>query len=156
MLTSFFSLKLRTNTIKICHMIQKIALLILVIFGVSCNSREEITRQQYVVEGMNLYQTNCANCHQVDGSGLKDLYPPLAKTDLWQRVDMNTLACLLKNGQNDSIRVNGKVFNAYMPGNAKLQALDIAEIITYMREKWSPNKSIFSLDSTRIALKNCP
>jgi hypothetical protein len=43
-----------------------------------------------------------------------------------------------------------------MPGNAKLQALDIAEIITYMREKWSPNKSIFSLDSTRIALKNCP
>jgi mono/diheme cytochrome c family protein len=137
-------------------MIQKIALLILVIFGVSCNSREEITRQQYVVEGMNLYQTNCANCHQVDGSGLKDLYPPLVKTDLWQRVDMNTLACLLKNGQKDSIRVNGKVFNAYMPGNAKLQALDIAEIITYMREKWSPNKSIFSLDSTRIALKNCP
>ena len=137
-------------------MISKIAILSLLVFGVSCNSREEITRQQYVVEGMNLYQTNCANCHQVDGSGLKDLYPPLAKTDLWQRVDMNTLACLLKNGQKDSIRVNGKVFNAYMPGNAKLQALDIAEIITYMREKWSPNKSIFSLDSTRIALKNCP
>lgn len=137
-------------------MINKIAILSLMVLGISCESREEITRQQYVVEGMNLYQTNCANCHQVDGTGLKDLYPPLAKTDLWQRVNMNELACLIKNGQKDSIRVNGKLFNAYMPGNAKLQALDIAELITYMREKWSPNKTIFSLDSTRIVLKNCP
>jgi mono/diheme cytochrome c family protein len=137
-------------------MINKLAILGILIVGISCNSREEITRQQYVVEGMNLYQTNCANCHQVDGSGLRDLYPPLAKTDLWQRVKMSELACIIKNGQKDSILVNGKPFNAYMPANPKLQALDIAEIVTYMREKWSPNKTIFSLDSTRFALKNCP
>jgi len=137
-------------------MINKLAILGILIVVISCNSREEITRQQYVVEGMNLYQTNCANCHQVDGSGLRDLYPPLAKTDLWQRVKMSELACIIKNGQKDSILVNGKPFNAYMPANPKLQALDIAEIVTYMREKWSPNKTIFSLDSTRFALKNCP
>jgi len=137
-------------------MINKLAILGILIVVISCNSREEITRQQYVVEGMNLYQTNCANCHQVDGSGLRDLYPPLAKTDLWQRVKMSELACIIKNGQKDSILVNGKPFNAYMPANPKLQALDIAELVTYMREKWSPNKTIFSLDSTRFALKNCP
>ena len=137
-------------------MLNKIAILCLLPVLFSCESREEITRQQYVVEGMNLYQTNCANCHQVDGSGLKDLYPPLAKTDLWQRVKMSKLACIIKNGQKDSIRVNGKQFNAYMPANPKLQALDIAELVTYMREKWSPNKTIFSLDSARFALKNCP
>jgi len=108
-------------------MFNKIAVLGLLVLLVSCESREEITRQQYVVEGMNLYQTNCANCHQVDGSGLKDLYPPLAKTDLWQRVKMNELACLIKHGEKDSIRVNDKLYNAYMPGNPKLQALDIAE-----------------------------
>jgi hypothetical protein len=84
-------------------MINKLAILGIMIVGISCNSREEITRQQYVVEGMNLYQTNCANCHQVDGSGFKDLYPPLAKTDLWQRVKMSDLACIIKNGQKDSI-----------------------------------------------------
>ena len=137
-------------------MLNKIAILGLIIVSISCNSREEITRQQYVVEGMNLYQTNCANCHQVDGSGLKDLYPPLAKTDLWQRVKMSELVCIIKNGQKDSILVNGKPFNAYMPANPKLQALDIAELVTYMREKWSPNKTMFSLDSARFALKNCP
>ena len=92
----------------------------------------------------------------MDGSGLKDLYPPLAKTDLWQRVKMSELACIIKHGQKDSIRVNGKPYNAYMPANPKLQALDIAELMTYMREKWSPNKTIFSLDSARYALKNCP
>ena len=136
-------------------MLNKIAILGLMIVGISCESREEITRQQYVVEGMNLYQTNCANCHQVDGSGLKDLYPPLVKTDLWQRVKISDLACIIKNGQKDSILVNGKPYNAYMPANPKLQALDIAELVTYMREKWSPNKTIFSLDSARYALKNC-
>jgi hypothetical protein len=52
--------------------------------------------------------------------------------------------------------VNGKLFKAYMPANPKLQPLDIAELITYMREKWSDNKTIFSLDSARFALKNCP
>jgi mono/diheme cytochrome c family protein len=137
-------------------MLHKIVIFGLLALLISCESREEITRQQYVVEGMNLYQTNCANCHQVDGSGLKDLYPPLAKTDLWKRVKMNELACLIKLGQKDSIQVNGKFYNAYMPGNPKLQALDIAELITYMREKWSPDKTIFSLDSARFALKNCP
>jgi mono/diheme cytochrome c family protein len=137
-------------------MINKLAILVLMIIVISCESRDEITRQQYVVEGMNLYQTNCANCHQVDGSGLKDLYPPLARTDLWQRVKMSELACIIKHGQKDSIQVNGKPYNAYMPANPKLQALDIAELMTYMREKWSPNKEIFSLDSARYALKNCP
>lgn len=132
-----------------------IAVLGLILIAMSCESREEITRRQYVVEGMNLYQTNCANCHQTNGSGLKDLYPPLAQTDVWERLKMSELTCIIKNGQKDSIRVNGKVYNAYMPANPKLQALDIAEIITFMREKWSVNKTIFSLDSARFALKNC-
>lgn len=122
---------------------------------VACQSREDITRQQYVVEGMNLYATHCANCHQINGSGLKDLYPALAKTDVWQRINANQMTCIIKVGQKDSIRVNGKKYQAYMPGNATLQALDIAEIVTYLRDEWGPEKSLYSLDSARLALKNC-
>ncbi len=120
----------------------------------ACQNKEEITRQQYVVEGMNLYATHCANCHQLDGSGLKDLYPALAKTDVWKRLTADQIACIIKVGQKDSIRVNGKKYQAYMPGNSKLQALDIAELVTYLRERWGPEKGLYSLDSTRYALKN--
>ena len=43
----------------------------------------------------------------------------------------------------------GKKGNGYMPANAKLQALDVAELVTYMREKWEIKSKCFR----QIALK---
>jgi len=118
-------------------------------FGVlSCQSKEEILRQQYSIEGMNAYQTHCANCHQIDGKGLKDLYPPVIGTDLFQRVKDQQLVHLIKYGQKGEIIVNGKKYEGYMPGNNKLEALDIAEILTYLKEK-NGLKTIFPLDTSR-------
>jgi hypothetical protein len=59
----------------------------------------------------------------------------------------NDLTCLIKWGRKGT--------KGYMPGNAKLQALDIAEIQTFLRDQWGPNKTIYSLDSTHFALKAC-
>jgi mono/diheme cytochrome c family protein len=42
-----------------------------------------------------------------------------------------------------------------MPANAKLQALDIAELVTYVREKWGNKKQIYPADSVKVALQNC-
>lgn len=112
-------------------------------FFFSCSSKEEITQQQYSVEGMALYKANCENCHQADGGGLRDLYPSIQKTSL----SPDALACLLKNGKKG---------NGFMPANPKLQALDIAELVTYMREKWGGKKQIYPVDSVKLALQNCP
>ena len=132
-----------------------IAASILLVIHSSCQSKEEIFRHQYVVEGMMQYEKHCENCHQKDGSGLKDLYPPLAKTDLWKRLNASQIACIIKNGQKEAILVNQKSYQNYMPGNSKLEALDVAEIVTYLRDKWGNDPRIFSLDSARLALKNC-
>lgn len=121
---------------------KKIAPLLIAFFFFSCSSKEEITQQQYSIEGMGLYKTHCENCHQADGSGLRDLYPSIQKTQL----SPEALACLIKNGKKG---------NGFMPANAKLQALDIAELVTYMREKWGNQKRIYPTDSVQIALKNC-
>ena len=111
-------------------------------FFFSCSSKEEIQQTQYAVEGMALYKANCENCHQADGGGLRDLYPSIQKTKLSEEA----LVCLIKNGKKG---------NGFMPANAKLQALDIAELVTYMREKWRNEKRIYPTDSVQIALKNC-
>ncbi len=110
--------------------------------------------QQYVVEGRSIYEKNCANCHQSDGNGLRDLYPALAKTDLWKRVAPQQLVCIIKQGQKGEIKVNGKSYAGYMPANAKLEAIDIAELITFMKDSWG-DKKIYSFNETRAALKNC-
>jgi mono/diheme cytochrome c family protein len=126
----------------------------LLISLIACQSKEEILYQQYVVEGRVIYEKNCSNCHQSDGSGLRDLYPPLAKTDLWRRYKVEQLACIIKNGQKGEIKVNGKAYSGYMPANAKLEAIDIAELITFMNDSWG-NKKIYSFDEAKAALKNC-
>ncbi|MFD3407208.1 cytochrome c [Aquirufa sp. HETE-83D] len=122
---------------------KKLAPLLIAFFFFSCSSKEEITQQQYSIEGMGLYKTHCENCHQADGSGLRDLYPSIQKSN----VSPEVLACLIKNGKKG---------NGFMPANAKLQALDIAELITFMRERWGGKKQIFPADSVKLALKNCP
>lgn len=129
-------------------------LAILVWIGLNaCQSKEEILQQQYSIEGMNAYQTHCENCHQKDGKGLKDLYPAVMGTDLFERVSDQQLVHLLKYGQKGEIVVNGKKYEGFMPGNGKLEPLDIAEIITYLREK-NGNKTLFPLDSARKYLSN--
>jgi mono/diheme cytochrome c family protein len=122
---------------------KNLALLIFASFFFSCTSKEEILQQQYSVEGMALYQTHCENCHQADGAGLRNLYPSIQKTQL----SPEALACLLRYGKKG---------NGYMPANAKLQEIDIAELVTYMRDKWGGKKQIYPTDSVKIALKNCP
>jgi mono/diheme cytochrome c family protein len=127
---------------------RKISAFMMLALGlVSCDSKEEILYQQYVVEGRVLYQTHCANCHQENGSGLKDLYPAISQPALWKSIKTDELTCLIKWGRKGT--------KGYMPGNTKLQALDIAEIQTFLREQWGPQKAIYSLDSTRFALKKC-
>jgi mono/diheme cytochrome c family protein len=108
----------------------------------SCQSKEEILHEQYVIEGRIQYENNCANCHQSNGQGLRNLYPSIAKTQL----NATELARLIKVGRKSN--------QGYMPANPKLQAIDIAEIITYMRHEWGKNEQTFSFDSTRIALKD--
>ena len=127
---------------------RKISAFILLAVGVaSCESKEEILYKQYVVEGRVLYQTHCANCHQENGSGLKDLYPAISQASLWKSMKSDELTCLIKWGRKGT--------KGYMPGNTKLQALDIAEIQSFLREQWGTQKTIYSLDSARFALKTC-
>jgi thymidine kinase len=39
----------------------------------SCQSEEKIKLEQYYIGGKEVYELNCANCHQKDGKGLKNL-----------------------------------------------------------------------------------
>ena len=108
----------------------------------SCQSKEEILHEQYVIEGRIQYENNCANCHQSNGQGLRNLYPSINKSQL----TAPQLAKLIKQGRKSA--------TGYMPAIPKLQAIDIAEIITFMRHEWEKNEQTFSFDSTRIVLKD--
>ena len=121
----------------------------LLIFFTSCN---DVRRDQYVAEGYELFKANCANCHQEKGSGLEGLYPLIVKEYL---VDNQKLACMIKNGMNQPIVVNGKSYSRPMPANLQLKDLEIAEIMTFLQNQYKVSEQITPTDSVVVWLQKC-
>lgn len=133
---------------------QKLALSMLVAGTmVSCQNSEELKKEQYFVEGLALYKTNCANCHQEDGKGMANLYPPISGS--LSLTDKEKIACIIRNGMKDTIMVHGAPFSRPMPGNAKLTEIEIAEIVTFLTNKWGSDSTYTSIDFVKQALSAC-
>jgi cytochrome c551 len=116
--------------------------------------KERIKLKQYMVQGEALYLNQCSNCHQVDGSGLKRLIPPLAGNNHIKE-NQNRLACILKFGMTGKLNVNDIVFNQNMPGNLKLTNLQIAEILTYVGNSWENKVGLVEINYVEQSLSNC-
>ena len=119
----------------------------------SC-SHEDVKLKQYYIDGQALYKTHCANCHQDNGQGLAGLYPPIAESD-FLKDNKNLILCSMRNGLKDTIVVNGKTYRQPMPANTQLQALDVAEIATYIYNEWGNEKVITDVKSVQKVLEAC-
>lgn len=134
-------------------MIKKLVLAFFVLTLFSCQSEQELKSEQYFAEGYQLYTTNCANCHQADGKGMANLYPPLTGSKIIR--DKAAMACIIRYGLKDTIMVHGKPFSRPMSANAKLQELEIAEIITYVNMKWGQDSVYTPIATVSKALEAC-
>jgi cytochrome c551 len=120
----------------------------------ACDSQEELKRKQYYIDGQVLYKTHCANCHQENGQGLAGLYPPIAGSDFLKK-NKELVLCSMRNGLKDTIVVNGKTYRQPMPANTQLQALDVAEIATYIYNEWGNEKVITDVKRVQKVLEGC-
>ena len=102
-----------------------------------------------------IYQQHCANCHQADGSGLGRVYPPLAKSDFMMN-NPDAVLCLMKNGIEDEMIVNGITYNKAMPGIPSLTELEIAEIATYIYNSWGNTRKMVEVNQVTPILMACP
>lgn len=121
--------------------------------GSKLDSRDEIRLRQYQVQGAKVYATYCANCHQSDGKGLAELYPPLAASD-YLLEDLPRAACIIKNGQAKEIVVNGVTYNQMMPGNP-ISNLEIAEVLTYITNAWGNEKGLIGVKDVDKWINEC-
>lgn len=89
-------------------------------------------------EGQKIYNTYCISCHQADGKGDGNRYPPLVESD-WVTGDKNRLTKVILEGLEGPISVNGKSFNDMMPKMDFLSDEDIAKVLTYIRMNFNEN-----------------
>ena len=133
---------------------RKSAIVLFLLTGMlSCQSASELKSEQYFVEGYQLYTTYCANCHQADGKGMSNLYPPLVGSSILK--DKSAIACIIRNGMKGTILVNGKEFNRPMPAHPKLTEIEIAEIVSFVTMKWGKDSLHTSIEVVQNALKDC-
>jgi mono/diheme cytochrome c family protein len=94
-----------------------------------------------LASGYQLYEKNCSNCHQTDGSGLAKLYPPLANADFIKN-NLNMLDSIIKYGQKGAIMVNGIEYNMAMPASKNLSDFEIKQIRSYVLIKFNKLDSL--------------
>jgi cytochrome c551 len=127
----------------------------------ACSTKSESTTQpsstkfeQYYVQGEQLYVKNCSNCHQKNGTGLGLVYPPLKQSDYMEN-NFEQVICLIKNGKNGELIVNGKSFNQAMPAMPALTDLEVAEIATYVYNTWENKKGLVDVQDVSKILLRC-
>lgn len=120
---------------------------------VSCTSDEELTYQQYLVNGEMLYYQKCSNCHGENGEGLKNLYPPLMNSDYLE--NQENVLCIIKYGASGKMVVNGNTYDQAMPANPKLYDLDIAQLSTWMYHEFQGNRKFIYPDTVKATLLRC-
>jgi len=120
----------------------------------SLTKAEQVRYEQYFVEGRQLYNQHCSNCHQANGEGVGKLFPPIKSSDFMGN-NFDQVICLMQNGISGEITVNGVNFNQPMPGVQGLTNLEVAEIATYIYNTWEHQRGYIDVKSVNKILVTC-
>jgi nitrite reductase (NO-forming) len=100
----------------------------------STTAKEETSGNDQFTLGKNVYNTTCLACHQANGEGIPNVFPPLAKSDYLNKDKKRAIETVLK-GLNGEVIVNGKKYNGVMPAQT-LNEKQIAAVLTYVYSQW--------------------
>lgn len=91
-------------------------------------------------EGKSIYIKYCLTCHQSEGNGVPQMYPPIQKSN-WVNGDKNKLIKILLNGSSGEIEVNDEFYDQTMPKFDYLTNEQLSKVLTYIRENFGNKAS---------------
>ncbi len=96
------------------------------------DEQEDNLNRGKVVAAAQTYQIYCAGCHQRDGRGDSQRFPPLDGSE-WVTGDKSRLIGLVLKGLEGPIEVKGQMYNGVMPQHGFLEDDKLADILSYVR-----------------------
>src|SRR5690606_29314063 len=96
--------------------------------------------EERIALGKNIYSRSCFACHQVDGAGMANAFPPLANSD-YLNADVNRAINVVLKGLSEEIVVNGKTYHSTMPAQV-LNDDQVANVLTYVYSQWGNNGTL--------------
>ena len=92
------------------------------------------------ITGQQAYARNCLSCHQADGYGVPNMQPAITG-GTWVQGEVQALALfVLTGGFNSAERKESDSHNV-MPAFRQLPDEELAEILTYIRQKFGKGAS---------------
>lgn len=83
-----------------------------------------------IAAGGLIYASTCQACHQADGKGIPNAFPPLVASD-YLNADPKRAVLAITKGLSGKITVNGKDFDGVMP-QQNLSDEQVANVVTYV------------------------
>jgi nitrite reductase (NO-forming) len=84
--------------------------------------------------GKQTYMQTCFACHQGEGQGIPNAFPPLAKSD-YLNADVDRAISAVVNGLSGEITVNGEKYNSVMT-KQMISSDEVANVLTYVYNSW--------------------
>jgi mono/diheme cytochrome c family protein len=117
------------------------------VFSFLSYMQQEKPLKQSILDGEEIYQDFCLQCHLDNGKGIENVFPPLAKSDY---LENNIEASIrgVKYGLRGEITVNGKTYSGVMV-NQGLDEEEIADVMNYILNSWS-NKALEQITVAQV------
>lgn len=106
--------------------------------------------EQSIEDGKEIYADFCLQCHMAKGEGVKNAFPPLAKSDYLQDIDKSIHA--IKFGLKGPIKVNGVTYNGNMI-NQGLDEEEIADVMNYILRSWGNSSELIITEEKVASIK---
>lgn len=94
--------------------------------------------------GEQLYQQRCVTCHQPNGQGVPNTYPPLAGSEYATAANVAVPIRVLMHGMQGPVTVKGQRFESVMPAyglGIEMSDDEVAAVLTYVRSAWGNTAS---------------
>lgn len=99
----------------------------------------EKSLEEKISSGKSLYNKTCFACHQANGQGIPNAFPPLAKSDYLNADEKRAIGVVI-HGKSGEITVNGTKYNSVMT-KQNLTDEEVADVLTYIYSAWGNNKT---------------
>ena len=113
-------------------------------------STGDLTVEQQIDAGKQLFAGTCSTCHQAEGQGMPGVFPPLAGSD-YIAADPKRVPTVILHGLVGPVTVNGTDYNSNMQPMNQLTDDEVANISTYVLNSWgNPGGRVTKEDAARI------
>jgi mono/diheme cytochrome c family protein len=109
---------------------------------------------QQAPDGAKIYAATCQACHQANGLGLPNQFPPLVGSE-WVTGSEDRLLRIILHGMTGEVEVEGEMFNGLMPTwGPSFKDEELAAVATYVRQSWGNKASaVTTAMVTRVRLQ---